>query len=184
MIPCSTANLICALVGLDPRKRLIGLCSGALKALPRSLANFMRARVIGARRYDHTSCWSGVNTNVITFSKTHTAASWENTGTTRSSPPGGYSDKNTYHCVGLTASFDGKVTVTGVCETKDADRDKRLGHYLFVDGKETFYTVVAGTGKYEGMSLTSTVEQLGPFPAIKNGTFQGWNHPTGAYKLK
>jgi len=127
MIPCSTANLICALVGLDPRKRLIGLCSGALKALPRSLADFMRARVIGARRYDHTPCWSGVNTNVITFSKTHTAASWENTGTTRSSPPGGYSDKNTYHCVGLTASFDGKVTVTGVCETKDADGDKRLG---------------------------------------------------------
>ena len=74
--------------------------------------------------------------------------------------------------------------MTGVCETKDADRDKRLGHYLFVDGKETFYTVVAGTGKYEGMTLTSTVEQLGPFPAIKDGTSQGCNHRTGTYKLK
>jgi hypothetical protein len=74
--------------------------------------------------------------------------------------------------------------VTGVCEVKDADGDKRLGHYSFVDGKETFYTVVAGTGKYEGMTLTSTVEQLGPFPAIKDGTFQGCNHQTGTYKLK
>ena len=133
---------------------------------------------------DLTSCWSGVATNVITFSKTHTANSWGLTGTNRSNPPGGYADKNTYQCVGLTASFDGKVTVTGVCEVKDADGDKRLGHYSFVDGKETFYNIVAGTGKYEGMTLTSTVEQLGPFPAIKDGTFQGCNRRTGTYKLK
>ena len=33
--------------------------------------------------YDYTACWSGVN-NVITFSKTHTASSFELTGTTRS----------------------------------------------------------------------------------------------------
>jgi len=37
--------------------------------------------------FDYTSCWSGVN-NVITFSKTHTASSFELTGTTRSNPPG------------------------------------------------------------------------------------------------
>jgi hypothetical protein len=130
---------------------------------------------------DLTSCWSTVATNVITFSKTHSAASWGNTGTNRSNPPGGFGDNNTYQCVGVTASFDGKVTVIGVCEVKDADGDKRLGHYSFVDGKETFYTVVAGTGKYEGMTLTSTVEQLGPFPAIKDGTFLGCNHRTGTY---
>ena len=35
--------------------------------------------------YDYTSCWSGVN-NVITFSKTHTASSFEMTGTNRSNP--------------------------------------------------------------------------------------------------
>jgi hypothetical protein len=74
--------------------------------------------------------------------------------------------------------------VTGTCEVIDADGDKRLGHYSVVDGKETFYTIVAGTGKYEGMILTSTVEPLGPFPAIKDGTFQGCNHRTGTYKLK
>ena len=87
--------------------------------------------------YDFTSCWSGVATNVITFSKTHTATSWEMTGTNRSNPPGGFSDKTTFRCVGITASFDGKVTVTDVCERIDADGDKRLLHYSTVDGKET-----------------------------------------------
>jgi hypothetical protein len=134
--------------------------------------------------YDFNSCWSGIATNVITFSMTHTASSYELTGTNRSNPPGGFLDKTTFRCVGTTASFDGKVTVTNVCEGTDADGDKRLIHISSVDGKETSYTVVAGTGKYEGMIMTGTVEQLGPFPAIKDGTFQGCNHRTGTYKLK
>ena len=133
--------------------------------------------------YDYTSCWSGV-ANVITLSKTHSASSWELTGTLRSNPPEGFSDKSTYRCVGTYASLDGKVTSTGVCETIDADGDKRLAHYAIVDGKETFFTVVAGTGKYEGIVTAGTVENLGPFPSIKDGTFQNCNHQTGTYKLK
>jgi len=50
--------------------------------------------------FDFNSCWSGVS-NVITFSKTHTANSYEMTGTTRSNPPGGMFDKSTFRCVGL-----------------------------------------------------------------------------------
>jgi hypothetical protein len=45
--------------------------------------------------YDYISCWSGVN-NVITFSKTHTASSYEMTGTIRSNPPDGMFDKNSF----------------------------------------------------------------------------------------
>jgi hypothetical protein len=73
--------------------------------------------------YDFNSCWSGVN-NTITFSKTHTASSFEMTGTTRSNPPGGIFDKSTFRCVGMNASLDGKVTGSNVCETIDADGDK------------------------------------------------------------
>ncbi len=40
--------------------------------------------------YDHTACWSGVS-NAIAFSKTHTASSWEITGTTHSNPRAAYS---------------------------------------------------------------------------------------------
>jgi hypothetical protein len=133
--------------------------------------------------YDYTSCWSGVN-NVITFSKTHTASSYELTGTTRNNPPGGMFDKNTYRCVGMNASLDGKNTGSTVCEAIDVDGDKRLTYFsLGSDGKIT-RTFVVGTGKYEGMITTGTVEPLGPFPVIKDGTFQDCNHQTGTYKLK
>jgi hypothetical protein len=133
--------------------------------------------------YDFTSCSSGVN-NVITFSKTHTANSYEITGTNRSNPPGGLFDKITYRCVGMTASLDGKVTASTVCEAIDVDGDKYLAKVSTGDGKTT-RTIVAGTGKYEGIVTTQTAfEQLGPFPTIKDGTSQSCNHQTGTYKLK
>jgi hypothetical protein len=50
---------------------------------------------------DHTSCWSGVN-NVITFSKTHTASSYE----MQAHPSGGMFDKNTFRCVGMNAALE------------------------------------------------------------------------------
>lgn len=133
--------------------------------------------------YDFTSCSSGVN-NVITFSKTHTANSYEITGTNRSNPPGGLFDKITYRCVGMTALLDGKVIASTVCEAIDVDGDKYLAKVSTGDGKTT-RTIVAGTGKYEGIVTTQTVfEQLGPFPTIKDGTSQSCNHQTGTYKLK
>jgi hypothetical protein len=133
--------------------------------------------------YDYNACWSGVN-NVITFSKTHTASSYEMTGATRSNPPGGMFDKNTFRCVGMNASFDGKTTGSTVCEAIDADGDKRLAYFsLGSDGKVTRENIT-GTGKYEGMVASGTVQPLGPFPVVKAGTFQDCNHQTGTYKLK
>jgi hypothetical protein len=133
--------------------------------------------------YDFTSCWSGLG-NDITFSKTHTASSYEMTGAIRSNPPGGIFDKETFRCVGINASLGGKNTGSTVCEATDADGNKRLTYFsLGSDGKVTREFVV-GTGKYEGMVTTGTVEPLGPFPVIKAGTFQSCNHQTGTYKLK
>ena len=64
--------------------------------------------------YDFNSCWSGVS-NVITFSKTYTANSYEMTGTTRSNPPGGIFDKSTFRCsccraAGRLASAAGRAS--------------------------------------------------------------------------
>ena len=86
--------------------------------------------------YDYTSCWSGVN-NVITFSKTHTASSYELTGTNRSNPPGGLFDKSNYRCVGMNTSLDGKITAYTGCESIDVDGDKRLAYFSTADGKVT-----------------------------------------------
>jgi|SRR3954471_12565161 hypothetical protein len=133
--------------------------------------------------YDFTACWSGIS-NAVTFSKTHTASSYEITGAIRSNPPGGMFDKETFRCVGMNGSLGEKNTGSSVCEAIDADGNKRLTYFsLGSDGKETREFLV-GTGKYEGMVTTGTVEPLGPFPVIKAGTFQNCNHQTGTYKLK
>jgi len=133
--------------------------------------------------YDYTSCWAGVN-NVISFSKDHTASSYEMTGTNRSNPPGGLFDKNSFRCVGTNTSLSGKTAGITVCEATDAEGDKRLSYYSLIDGKLTRESV-AGTGKYDGLVTSGNkVEAYGPFPAIKAGTFQDCNRQTGTYKLK
>ena len=132
--------------------------------------------------YDVTTCWSGVS-NVIAFSKTHTAFSYEMTGTSRSNTPGGMFDMITFRCVGVNHSFAGKVGGTTVCEAVDKDGHKYLGYYSNQGGK-VVREEVAGTGKYEGMVRTSTVQSLGAFPVIKPGTFQNCNRQSGTYKLK
>jgi len=132
--------------------------------------------------FDYTACWSGTS-STIAFSKTHIARSFEHTGSIRSNPPGGLFDKDTFRCVGMNASLGGKNTGTTVCEGIDRDGDKRLSYFSTAEGKVTRETV-AGTGKYDGMVMSATVQPLGPFPVIKEGTFQDCNHQTGTYKLK
>ena len=132
--------------------------------------------------FDYTACWSGTSSTIV-FSKTHTARSFEQTGTIQSNPPGGLFDKDTFRCIGMSASFTGKNTGTRVCESFDRDGDKRLSYFSAAEGKVTRETV-AGTGKYDGMVLSATVQPLGPFPLIKEGTFQDCNRQTGTYKMK
>ena len=133
--------------------------------------------------YDYTACWSGTG-NDITFSKTHTGSSYEMTGSIRSTNPGGMFDKESFRCVGMNASFAGKNSGSTVCEATDADGNKRLSYFSVGNDGNVTREFVAGTGKYEGMVTSGTVEPLGPFPAIKAGTFQACNHQTGTYKLK
>ena len=150
-----------------------------------AVAGFASAQALPKEgNYDFTACWSGVS-NVIAFSKTHTAFSYEMTGTSRSNPPGGFADKNTFRCVGTNASIDGKNTGMAVCEGIDPSGDKRMTYFSFPGDGKVVRETVAGTGKYAGMTTSgSTVNGLGPFPVIKAGAFQDCNHQTGTYKLK
>lgn len=145
-------------------------CSAAAAALPKEGS------------YDYTACWSGTS-NEINFSKTHTATSYEMMGTVISTAAGGLFDKGTFRCVGMNTSFAGKSGGGNVCESIDADGDKRLVRFsIESDGKVVRESVV-GTGKYEGMVTTGTVALIGPFPVIKPGTFQQCNHQKGTYKI-
>ena len=133
--------------------------------------------------YDFTACYSGV-ANPITFSKTHSAVSYEHSGATLSNPPGGMFDKGSFHCVGLSTSFDGKATNTTICETIFPDGDKILSKFSLAADGSTAREALTGTGKYEGVASAGTVVGLGSFPVIRAGTYQTCNHQTGTYKLK
>ena len=79
---------------------------------------------------------------------------------------------------------DGK-TASGLtlCEVVDKDGNKRLARFTNDGGKIT-REQVTGTGKYEGITISGTVEPLGPFPQAMEATMQNCNRQTGTYKLK
>ncbi len=133
--------------------------------------------------YEYVSCWSGVGNDIV-FSKTHTANSYEMTGTIVSSVPGGLLDNSTFRCVGMNTMMDSKAGGGNVCEAVDKDGDKRLTRFTIAADGKVSREAIAGTGKYEGLVTTSTVTMIGPFPSIKAGTFQGCNRQSGTYKLK
>ena len=114
--------------------------------------------------YDITSCSSGVS-SAIAFSKTHTASSFELTGTTRSNAPGGAFDMTTFRCVGMSSSIEGRNTGMNLCEVIDKDGDKYLVRNTN-EGPKSVLETLAGTGKYEGMVRTGTAESVGQFPTI------------------
>lgn len=132
--------------------------------------------------YDFTACWSGVP-DQIEFGKGYSAMSYEITGTTRSNPPGGLFDRNSYRCVGARASLNGKDSSMVTCEAVDPDGDRRLS-YFSQQGDQWVRENVTGTGKYEGMVASGSVQPMPPFPTVKAGTILACNHQKGTYKLK
>lgn len=128
-------------------------------------------------------CTSGV-ANAIAFSKDHRVIGIEQWGSTLSNPPGGMLDKGVFHCLGLQTVFAGKDVYSHYCELVFADGDKILGHLSPGPDGNPVRSTVAGTGKYEGLVLSGTVVQLGPYPVVKPGAFQNCNHQTGTYKLR
>ncbi len=133
--------------------------------------------------YDYTACWSGTSSE-IAFAKDKTGMSYDFTGTTMSNPPGGLFDKNTFHCVGLNTSINGKFGGGNICESVDPDGDKRLTRFFVGPDGTVTRDFVAGTGKYEGMVVTTKITPVGGFPVVKAGTFQDCNRQVGTYKLK
>ena len=134
-------------------------------------------------RFDTTNCSTVFVSNRIDFSKTHWVQTVELLGTTVSNPPGGFADGNSYRCVGMTTSFDGKISGKTVCESVDQDGDKRLSSFS-LEGTQTVRAVVAGTGKYEGIVQEGDYDRAPTFPTVKAGTLQQCNRQRGTYKLK
>jgi hypothetical protein len=133
--------------------------------------------------YDVTSCGSGTN-SVVEVSKTARYSTNESVGITRSNPPGGFLDMTTYHCMSLGGTLDGKYTGEMYCDVVDKDGDRYLSHFRNEPGKPPTSEVLAGTGKYEGMTRTGTSQSMGQFPSVKQGASAGCARQTGTYKMK
>jgi hypothetical protein len=133
--------------------------------------------------YDYTVCFVR-NSVRIDFSKTHFAYSYEESGAAVGKVPGGLFDGETVRCVGMTASLDGKRTGGSLCEGVAADGDKRLTRFWYDSDGKFQREQVAGTGKYDGMVTTGSVQALGPPEEIKPGTVKVCNRATGTYKLR
>jgi len=134
-------------------------------------------------KYNTTFCYSGV-TNRVEFSKTDWAVTYEHSGAVLSNPSGGMFDKSSTRCIGMLTAFGGKSTNVTVCLVKDPDGDVRMLYSAPGPDGKRIRQVIGGTGKYEGMVETNTQMDLGPFPTIKDGTYQGCTNNTGTYKLK
>jgi hypothetical protein len=134
-------------------------------------------------RFAFRACWSGTS-EAIALSKTYVAYTLNFTGESLSDKPGGLFDHNAFHCVGVAATLGDQKLGHVVCQAIDPEGDKRMDRYEL--GKDGNYhkQEVTGTGKYEGMITHTAVKQLGPFPTIAPGTFQGCNHQAGTYKMK
>lgn len=154
------------------------LASLALLALDCSAADVPKEGT-----FDYTTCFTRTRSR-IDYSPTRFAYSYAETGTTVNEPRGGPFDENQVVCVGMTLSFDGKMSGGSVCEGKDKDGDKRLTRFAYDDEGKLQRQEIAGTGKFDGMATTTTYRPLGPPREIKPGIFEYCTKNTGTYKFK
>jgi hypothetical protein len=133
--------------------------------------------------YDTVNCWTGT-ANDIVVAKDYMATSYDMIGTVVSTTPGGLGDQSTFRCVGMSTTIKGKMTNSNVCALTDADGDSRISRFTLQADGSFAREVVGGTGKYEGMEITTRVVNLPPMKEAKPGVFQGCNRQSGTYKLK
>ena len=135
--------------------------------------------------YDYTTCFARTVTQ-IEYSPTRSAWSYNERGSAISNPQGGMFDGDEVQCVGTTASLDGKRYGGSACIAVAKDGARRLTRFWYdADGKFQRETV-GGTGRYDGMVTTGTVQTVKEPEGIKPGTqtVEYCNRNVGTYKLK
>lgn len=130
--------------------------------------------------FDYTTCFTRTRTR-IDYSPTRFAYSY---GVTVNEPRGGPFDGNQVVCVGMTLSFDGKLSGGSVCEGRDRDGDKRLTRFAYDDEGKLQRQEIAGTGKFDGMVTTTVYRPLGAPKEVSPGVFEYCTRNTGTYTLR
>ena len=131
--------------------------------------------------FDTNYCFSGTGQS-IALNDNAVAGSYTQFATVQSNPPGGAFDQTASHCVGLFQTVNGKTMGNGYCDIVDADGDKYLMRYSG-DDKGGKVEGIAGTGKYEGMTLQGEYRH-GNLPTTSSDRFYACNRFSGTYKLR
>lgn len=157
------------------------LTASALLALVPAIADATEPPKEGS--YDITICFTRNITRIV-FSDSHRAWSYNETGTTVSTPPGGMFDGESVRCVGAASLFAGKRSGLSICEGVAKDGAKRLTRFQYdADGKLA-REEITGTGRYEGLATTGTVRETVAARETAPGTTYFCNQLTGTYKVK
>jgi hypothetical protein len=150
-----------------------------------ALANVaFTADVPNEGKYDYTTCFTR-NLTQMEYSPTQSAWSYNERGTAVSNPTGGMFDGDVIQCVGMTASFDGKRYGNSACIAVAKDGATRLSRVWYDADSKLQRETVAGTGKYDGMVTTGTIQAVKEAQGIKPGaqTVEYCNRNVGTYKL-
>ena len=136
-------------------------------------------------KYDYTTCFTR-NLTYIEYSPTQSAWSYSQRGTSVSDPRGGMFDGDDVQCVGTTASLDGKQYGSLACLAVAPDGAKRLTRFWYDAENKMQRETVGGTGKYDGMTTTGTVQAVKEPQGMKPGTqtVEYCNRNVGTYKMK
>jgi hypothetical protein len=126
-------------------------------------------------------CFSGTG-QPIALNDNAVAGSYTLFATVQSTSPGGAFDQTASHCMGLFETVNGKTMENGYCDVVDADGDKYLLRYLG-DSNGGKVEAIAGTGKYEGMTLQGEYRH-GGLPTTSSDRFYACNRFSGTYKLR
>lgn len=131
--------------------------------------------------YDFTACFAG-ETFIMAPSQTMTVLHFRVNGTSRSNIANGAFDQNTFMCAGVTFVNSGVPSSTSYCEYLDGDGDKTFGRTV-VNGMSSTWTFLSGTGKYQNIAGTGTVDVEGRFPLMRPGNIAGCTRNKGSWTL-
>lgn len=119
-----------------------------------------------------------VVTDVIVHTPQRMAGTLMTTATLRSNTPNSLFDNAAYRCPGYFTVLDGKYYEEGYCEGVNPKGDRWL---IFVsgDGQKGTWSMVSGTGAFDGVKGGGDYITATRFPEVKPGVVQLCHKVTG-----
>jgi hypothetical protein len=130
-------------------------------------------------KVDATLCWGGP-THLINATPTERFGTYVVTGAVRAD--NGPLDSMSVECIGAFELRGALYQHKGYCMYQDPAGDKVYATDASTPQGYT-WQFLGGTGKFEGIAGSGTVERLGNMSYVRQGTVQGCRRVLGTYRL-